>query len=178
MQGSREKPKNPHSSDIECGFLLSQKICKKCGESNRGKPRKSSPHGDCKTCDRIGASVLVLKYKERRILLNSLWHKKNAIKVRARVSEYRKKNKEKCNEAVRASALKRAKRVPNWIDADERWLIKEIYSLAVLRSKALGFSWHVDHILPLQGKLVSGLHVPFNLQVIPAVENLRKGNRL
>jgi hypothetical protein len=39
-----------------------------------------------------------------------------------------------------------------------------------------GFPWHVDHIIPLQGEMVSGLHVPNNIQVIPWIDNVRKAN--
>lgn len=67
-------------------------------------------------------------------------------------------------------------RTPKWVGSEEKWLMKEAYDLAALRTRVTGFSWHVDHIIPLQGKLVSGLHVPTNLQVIPGVANIRKRN--
>lgn len=58
-------------------------------------------------------------------------------------------------------------RVPTWADLEK---IKEIYS-----NCPEGF--HVDHIVPLQGKLVSGLHVETNLQYLTAYDNLVKGNK-
>jgi len=71
----------------------------------------------------------------------------------------------------------RKNRVPAWLTEDDHWMIAQAYELAEMRTKMFGFPWHVDHIIPLTGKTVSGLHVPTNLQVIPAIENLRKSNR-
>ena len=74
----------------------------------------------------------------------------------------------------RASLMQR---IPKWLTPDDIWLIKQAYSLARLRTKMFGFQWHVDHVIPLQGKFVSGLHVPTNLQVIPWNENVSKANK-
>lgn len=57
------------------------------------------------------------------------------------------------------------------------FVFSEAYDLCKQREKLFGFKWHVDHIIPLNGKRVSGLHVWNNLQVIPASENLSKGNK-
>jgi len=75
------------------------------------------------------------------------------------------------------NARDRIKRVPKWLTEDDHWMMEQAYELAQLRTKMFGFKWHVDHIIPLNGKKVSGLHVPTNLQVIPAIVNLRKGSR-
>lgn len=69
------------------------------------------------------------------------------------------------------------KRTPAWLTEDDHWMMEQAYELAALRTRLFGISFQVDHVLPLQGKLVSGLHVPLNLQVIPAKMNRIKSNR-
>jgi hypothetical protein len=65
-------------------------------------------------------------------------------------------------------------RSPAWADHEK---IKAFYRLAAAFSD-LYVPHHVDHIVPLCGELVSGLHAECNLQVIPATDNLRKGAQL
>ena len=67
-------------------------------------------------------------------------------------------------------------RTPAWLTKNEKWMMREAYALAALRTELFGFPWEVDHIIPLRGKYVSGLHVPNNLQVIPKEENRKKGS--
>jgi hypothetical protein len=71
----------------------------------------------------------------------------------------------------------RLQRTPNWLTKIDKWMIQEAYELAILRTKLTGFIWEVDHVIPLQGKLVSGLHTPYNLQVIPKLDNAKKSNK-
>jgi hypothetical protein len=72
--------------------------------------------------------------------------------------------------------LSKIQRTPAWLTDIDFERINNEYRVAALLTKVTGSSWHVDHIVPLQGKMVSGLHVPSNLRVLPATENIRKSN--
>jgi hypothetical protein len=65
-------------------------------------------------------------------------------------------------------------RSPPWVDWDA---LRRPYLKAQALTEVTGIVHHVDHIVPLRGRTVSGLHVPWNLQVIPGVDNLRKHNK-
>lgn len=78
------------------------------------------------------------------------------------------------NESKGVCRAKRIKRDVAWAD---RCAIAKIYAEAERLTRETGVAHHVDHIIPLQGRYVSGLHVESNLRVIPWQENLRKANR-
>lgn len=67
---------------------------------------------------------------------------------------------------------------PSWLTSGDRSEISRIYAESSSKSKETGIPHEVDHMIPLRGKTVCGLHVPWNLRVIPAHENRRKGNAL
>jgi hypothetical protein len=131
--------------------------------------------------------------KDRIAQLKKQWATDNAVHKSEQDRQYALKHPEQRAEARRKwremnpsldNALKaknkltRKKRVPAWLTEDDHWMIEQAYDLAALRTKMFGVAWHVDHVIPLCGKKVSGLHVPYNLQVILGSENCRKGNRM
>lgn len=97
---------------------------------------------------------------------------------RAARNKWIKLNPGKDAAAKALNKIARKKRVPGWLTSDDLWMISQAYELASLRTEQFKFAWHVDHKIPLNGRTVSGLHVPLNLQVIPWIDNLRKGNRV
>ena len=109
--------------------------------------------------------------------LTKIWRTKSTTHIQNYAKEYRVKNKERLNYLCQKRKIALLNRTPIWLTQDDFWLIEEAYDLAGKRTELFGFSWHVDHIVPLRGKTVSGLHVPTNLQVIPWLENQRKTNK-
>ena len=171
-----------------------------------GKPCKAG-HVDvrytgdrsCKACGLVKRARLYVKHAEqikakRRAAYAANPDKEKSV-AKIRSAEWRRNNpdhpgtkaakraykakypaKRQADVAKRRSA--KLTRTPRWLTADDFWMLEEAYSLAQLRSYLFGFSWHVDHVYPLQGRVVSGLHTPYNVQVIPGVENIRKANRM
>lgn len=118
------------------------------------------------------------------------WRKANPEKVKSMKDAWYAANKEKHAATLKAWAQKNkhvvaasaSKRRATKHHAQVAWrnefFISEIYHLAKLRTESLGIRCHVDHIVPLQSKVVCGLHNEFNLRVIQQRANLVKGNRV
>ena len=113
------------------------------------------------------------------------WRERNrerdADKLRSYMDEYREKNKDRLKEyyvnycranphklIINNLKRKASVRIPPWANLEK---IKSIYLLA----RSLGK--HVDHIIPVRGKIVCGLHCEDNLQILSQQENSRKGNK-
>lgn len=120
--------------------------------------------------------------KERAIarVRSAEWRAANPDKVKQQASlkrAYAKANPEKAVANLAKRRAAKLQRTPAWLSEDDFWMIEQAYEIASLRGKMTKIDWHVDHIIPLQGEIASGLHVPTNLQVIPWFQNLSKANK-
>lgn len=86
---------------------------------------------------------------------------------------YYEENKDRFISDTKAARMRRRRAMPLWVNVKE---IRKIYYFRAKISRETGILHHVDHIVPLGGKDVCGLHVPWNLQVISAIENQKKFN--
>ena len=119
--------------------------------------------------------------KEEVLLRQKLRRTKNPEKQREINRNSYAKNKEKNLNMMAGRDKKRRRILKNskkLLNDKELNLINQIYQYAKRISKCTGIQHHVDHIISIRGEGVTGLHVPSNLQVIPATINLSKGNKL
>ena len=95
----------------------------------------------------------------------------------AKKAAWRAANPERVAALAATRRAAKAQRTPKWLNEVHWDLIVSYYAYARWLTETTGIEHHVDHIVPLRGETVSGLHVPWNLQVLPAAVNLLKSNR-
>lgn len=111
------------------------------------------------------------KYPEREAEYKRKWRERNRERHNAYNKAWAKENSGKVTAYAREYQALKLNRMPKWLTAEQINAIKKVYE-----NRPKGY--HVDHIIPLKGKNVSGLHVPWNLQYLPAKDNLKKSNKL
>lgn len=110
----------------------------------------------------------------RKTVAARKWTANNPDKKAKKNLEWRVKNRAKHNaHAAKRRAIK-IQRTPSWSDKEQ---ISMWYEVADVLSRG-GVKFHVDHIIPLQGKTVCGFHSHDNLQILPWHENLKKHAKL
>lgn len=159
------------------------KICTKCKVEkplerfSPRKGRKSKYQPSCKDCMNAATKARRQAFPEKVKSEQRRFYRDNKEKESARCSKYRSENRDKvANNAAKRRAVK-LKATPNWLTKEQEDDIKAMYTLAKKFEGVFNTKYHVDHIVPLVGKDICGLHVPWNLQLLPASVNLAKSNR-
>lgn len=133
------------------------------------------------------------KYRETRLIRVGLYREENRETIAERQRLYyknnrddrlgymRRYNEEKPEKALANNAKRRAykrRAIPVWFSEFDQFVIEEAYDLAAQRLIDTGVEWHVDHMIPLKARKASGLHCADNIQVIPALMNASKHNKM
>lgn len=168
--------------------------CSKCNQTKdfayfkKDKTKKTGYYSSCKACNKKDWKANYANIAEKHRAKNKKYAKENPDKVKAYSAQYYKDNSETINQRAKewreenrgwANSLKtiskpRYKRaMPIWADRDA---INQFYIEAAELTDLTGIQFQVDHIIPIKGKNVCGLHVETNLQVLVWIDNTRKHN--
>lgn len=175
--------------------MMQHKLCKRCGLSKLvSEYRQDNRYKDgfsswCRECHRQRNSEWAKENRERLSKKAADWRAVNREKVGAINRRYKAANAEKCYADHRAWVEKNrdkrratnAKRKAAKLRATPKWAnlsaIAKIYAEATAIQRNTGMRMHVDHIVPLQGETVCGLHCEANLQILPGPINESKRNK-
>lgn len=138
-------------------------------EFHKNKSLKDGFQKRCKACVKKSASAHYKENKDRYRQNYRTWRSSNLEKARElernNFQNPSRKHKHRINQAFRRATKLKAT-IPGYESE-----LRQIYD-----NCPIGF--HVDHIVPLRGKSVCGLHVPWNLQYLTPQENMKKGNKV
>jgi hypothetical protein len=129
--------------------------------------------GVCLECSKISCSNFYVENKEYNRIRRNNWRKNNKEHSNKKNIEWKKNNKHKVNAVNGKRRASKIQRTPSWSNYND---VKMWYEVAEVLSRS-GVKFHVDHVVPLLGKTVSGFHVENNMQVIPSYLNVSKNNQ-
>jgi hypothetical protein len=185
-------------------IINGKKQCAKCAELKAVdmfyKANKNGLRSECKICTNLAESARAKANPQKQNARQKAWRDANPDKAKKIARKYFNANKELMYERTAIwlkdnreysnlwykknpskAAANASKRRARLLNATPKWAnfnaIQTKYALAESISKVTGIKYHVDHIVPLKGKNVCGLHVHENLRVIPAKDNLVKSNK-
>lgn len=179
------------------------RICTKCKiekplecfspVKNKAKTNKDGVASKCKKCRAEENLAWHYKNRQKSIENRRAWGEKNKERVSVyskkyaeenrcinylRTAEWNRLNKPKKAQNASKKRLAEISATPFWLTPIQKAQIQEFYEIASAKTMQTGVVHHVDHIHPIQGKGFNGLHVPWNLQILTAKENVSKKNKL
>jgi hypothetical protein len=132
---------------------------------------------NCKECHKDACKANARANPDRVAAANKKFYSANKEDYARRASEARKQRPQMFNEINARYRSRKKRSMPSWLTEEQKEQIVSVYAHARDCELVSGESYHVDHIVPLQGKDICGLHVPWNLQVLPADVNISKSNK-
>lgn len=164
-----EKELSEFYKQKDCKFGVSSK-CKDCLKAKARDYSKSS----------AGKDSARKSYQRNKAVHNArtkAYYEKNKAHLSQKNREWKSSNKHKVLADVTLRKRKVRQATPRWLTLGQKKDIENFYWLSKDLQTVSGQTYHVDHIVPLKGQNVCGLHVPWNLQVLPSDINMSKGNK-
>lgn len=169
MSEVRATKRCPH-----CGLHLSSDFF------YRARTRTDGLSSLCIPCSKRHAVHWNAANREKVLKHKKDWADRNRVHLRESNKKAHKKwalkNPHKVNAKYAKRRSDKVSATPPWFDSNLKYQVDELYDLAQGLEKYTGKKHHVDHIHPLIGENFCGLHVPWNLQILPAEENIKKSN--
>lgn len=163
-------------------LVIDMKTCSKCSASksldlfHKDKSKKDGHASYCKVCSANRSKAHYASNKEAVIKRASDWYANNKEYRQQYRRNHYLENKGQYNSSINLRRAAKLQATPSWLTEKQLHDITVIYNACAKVSERTGKPHHVDHVIPLQGENICGLHVPWNLAIIPAKMNLSKSN--